>query len=82
MGEGFDKGNAVELVGVHEAQIGGKIEAETGVIGSGGPVWRVDGSSKLLHGIVTAGPSDGSGRTMYTTPIYYAQNMGFSPRTY
>ena len=46
---------------------------------SGGPVWRKDGSSNLLHGIVTAKKNNTN--TMYSTPIYYAQNQGFSPKT-
>lgn len=58
------------------------MSSTNGVAGgdSGGPVWRVDGSSNLIHGIVSAGSGDG--RYMYSTPIYYAQHQGFNPRTY
>lgn len=45
---------------------------------SGGPVWRTDTGENLLHGIVTA-KINGT-NTMYTTPIYYAQNQGFQPK--
>lgn len=45
---------------------------------SGGPVWRTDTGENLLHGIVTAKINDTN--TMYTTPIYYAQNQGFQPK--
>lgn len=46
---------------------------------SGGPVWRKDGSSYQLQGIVTA-KINGT-NTMYSTPIAYAQNQGFTPKT-
>ena len=49
---------------------------------SGGPVWRVSGSSNLIHGIVDAhSVNTSTGNTyMYSTPIYYAVNIGFSPK--
>jgi len=46
---------------------------------SGGPVWRKSGSSNLIHGIVTA-KIEGT-NIMFSTPIYYAQNKGFTPKT-
>ena len=50
---------------------------------SGGPVYIQSGSSYLLHGIVTAytKPASGVNKIMYSTPIYYAQNAGFTVKT-
>ena len=46
---------------------------------SGGPVYIKSGNSYLLHGIVTGGKAAvvGTG-IMYSTPIYYAQDAGFT----
>ena len=51
---------------------------------SGGPVYIKDGSNYLLHGIVTArqNPADGEvASVMYSTPIYYAIDAGFTVKT-
>lgn len=50
---------------------------------SGGPVYIKDGTEYKLHGIITAGeePASGPARTMYSTPIYYAENEGFTVKT-
>ena len=45
---------------------------------SGGPVWRTDNGQNFIHGIVTSG--NFSANVMCSTPIYYAQNRGFSPK--
>ncbi|MBW4081964.1 S1 family peptidase [Paenibacillus sp. S150] len=47
---------------------------------SGGPVYMKDGTANKLHGIVTArsNPTSGPATIMYSTPIYYAENAGFT----
>ena len=55
--------------------------AGTAAIGggdSGGPVWRSDTGSNLIHGIITAGKD--TNNTVYTTPIYYSIYQGFQPK--
>lgn len=56
-----------------------KADGSTPVDGgdSGGPVYIYNGSDYLLHGIVSARLNS----TMYSTPIYYAIDAGFSVKT-
>lgn len=51
---------------------------------SGGPVYMKDGTAYKLHGIVTARQEPMSGypaSIMYSTPIYYAVDAGFTVKT-
>jgi len=50
---------------------------------SGGPVYIVQGSEYKLHGIVSARaePTNGPALIMYSTPIYFAENVGFTVKT-
>lgn len=48
---------------------------------SGGPVYIKSGSEYLLHGIVTAKGGNGNTGVMYSTPIYYAIDVGFTVKT-
>lgn len=50
---------------------------------SGGPVYIKDGANYLLHGIVTArqDPGEQVASIMYSTPIYYAIDAGFTVKT-
>lgn len=48
---------------------------------SGGCVYIKDGSSYKIHGLVSAGERETKAKKyMYSTPIYYAINAGFSPK--
>ena len=51
---------------------------------SGGTVYIKSGSEYLLHGIVTARrePTSGPASVMFSSPIYYAEDAGFTVRTY
>lgn len=51
---------------------------------SGGPVYVKSGSNYLLHGIVAAGEKPAENEVaslMYSSPIYFAQDVGFTVKT-
>ncbi len=50
---------------------------------SGGSVYILDGSTYKLHGNVSGCqiPDSGVIHTMYSSPIFYANLAGFTPRT-
>lgn len=48
---------------------------------SGGPVYIKNGSSYLIHGVATARDTSKTGTLLlYSTPIYYAMDVGFQPK--
>lgn len=50
---------------------------------SGGAVYMLDGNSYKIHGTVSGGiiSLTGVNTVMYSSPIYYAQDVGFTPLT-
>ena len=82
-GDGF--GNVYYVEGLYTSSMRNSSGTDAIAPGdSGGPVYVKSGSKYLLHGIVTARKEPAENEVaslMYSSPIYFAQDVGFTVKT-